>query len=355
MATMKDVAEQAGVSVATVSRVLNHQGPINAETQKAVEDAIRALDYEPNLTARNLRKSESKIILVIAPNITNPYYMHILAGIGEEAQRCGFSAFNCNTMGDKDEAARQLQLLARKRADGAILFSVGVQGEMVAEYARQYPLVLCSEYNPDVLVERVSIDNHSAAYEATQFLLSLGHRRIGTISSQNDFISTKLRLEGYRAALRDAGIEPDERYVGYASVDYSFASGQRCARGLLSLEKRPTALFCISDMLALGAISSAQAMGFAVPKDVTVIGFDDVESTTMFHPYVTTVAQPCKELGVQAMKLLYRRITEKQIPDAEKVVVLPHKIIQRESAGPAVDRMDFADCFAGAPGLPLES
>ncbi len=345
MVKIIDVAKKAGVSVATVSRVINGTVGVSNETVKRVQEAIAALNYIPNLSARNLRRFESGTILVVAPNITNPYYTHILAGIGEQARQFGYSTFIYNTMGDKNAERDSLQLLAQRRADGAILLALGAESEEVKSYALEYPVVLCSEYNPSLDVERVSIDNYSAAYEATQFLIGLGHTRIGTISSRNDYISTKLRLKGYRDALKAAGIALEKRYIAYASADYSFESGQALARALLSAEKRPTALFCISDMLALGAIAGANQLGLDVPKDVTVVGFDDVASTTMFHPYITTVAQPCYELGVQSMKLLQRRMTQKHDTGAEKVVILPHKIVVRESSAPPVGYLDFSSCF----------
>jgi DNA-binding LacI/PurR family transcriptional regulator len=162
-------------------------------------------------------------------------------------------------------------------------------------------------------------------------LIWLGHERIGLVSSENRYISTALRLKGYRDALTESGLPLKEAYVRQGAADYSFKSGFDSARSLLELPDRPTALLCISDILALGAIASAKEMGLRVPEDVTVVGFDDVEHTTMFHPHVTTVAQPCLTIGEKAMELLEGAIG-RAYRDLESI--LPHRLIVRESSAP---------------------
>jgi DNA-binding LacI/PurR family transcriptional regulator len=165
-----------------------------------------------------------------------------------------------------------------------------------------------------------------------EYLISLGHRRIAIISSENDYISTSLRLKGYQDTLLKNGISQRKDYIIFASRDYSFKSGKSKAKELLSVSPRPTAIFCISDTLALGAITAAKELGYRVPEDVTVIGFDDVEHTTMFHPYITTVAQPCYQLGKQSAKLLYTQMSqEKNMP---RQIILEHRLIVRESSSP---------------------
>jgi DNA-binding LacI/PurR family transcriptional regulator len=235
-------------------------------------------------------------------------------------------------------------MLTRHQADGAILLSAEQQSMWLKPYAEKYALVQCSEFDPDLDIARVSIDNYAAAMEVMNYLLTLNHTRIGIISSVNKYVSTALRMKGYRDALSSAGIPLKEEYIRYATIDYSFKSGFDSARSLLSQERRPTALFCISDMLALGAIASAREMGFRVPEDVTVIGFDDVEQTTMFHPHVTTMAQPCFELGERAMEMLESQLSHTPIP---KEVTLPHKLMVRESSSPRRSTLDFSAAAFG--------
>ena len=330
MSTMADVAREAHVSVATVSRLLNNQGTVSPDTAERVFAAIQKLSYEPNILARNFRRNESRVMLILSPNVTNPYYAHILSGIGDAATKLGYSALICNTEDDLAREREALEMLKRRRADGAILMASNIGCQWLLEYANHYPLVQCSEYDPQVDIPHVSIDNYLATQQAMEYLLSLGHRRIAIISSENEYISTSLRLQGYKDTLEKHGIAPLEDYIRYASRDYSFKSGKLKAKELLSVTPRPTALFCISDTLALGAIISAKEMGYRVPEDVTVVGFDDVEHTTMFHPYITTIAQPCYELGRQSVHLLYAQMTQgKEIPHQ---VILEHKLIIRESS-----------------------
>jgi len=340
MATILDVSRAAGVSVATVSRVLNGKGQVSPDTARRVRAAVERLQYAPNLSARSLRLNESRIILIAAPNLTNPYYTHIIAGIGKAAHRMGYSAFLCNTEGDRAQTEQVLKMLIRRQAGGAILLATERQSEWLRPYAERFPLVLSSEYDPALSLPRVSIDNYAAAREAMAYLISLGHARIGLVSSSNAYISTALRLSGYRDALSEAGLPFREDYVRCGAADYSFKSGFDSAGSLISMPDRPTALLCISDMLALGAIASARELGLKVPGDVTVVGFDDVEHTTMFHPHVTTVAQPCGEIGEKAMEMLECAITGAPF---EREALLPHRLIVRESSAPPPGK---------APGAP---
>jgi len=331
MATILDVSKAAGVSVATVSRVLNGKRRVSPETAHRVHAAVEALSYAPNVSARNLRRNESRIILIVAPNITNPYYTHILAGVGKAAHRMGYSAFLCDTGGERAQTEKVLDMLVRRQADGAILLATERSSDWLRPYCEKYPLVACSEYDPLLDLPRVSIDNYAAAREAMAHLIWLGHERIALVSSRNRYISTQLRLEGYRDALLDEGLPVPDDYVRLGDEDYSFKSGFDSARSLLELPDRPTALLCISDILALGAIASARELGLRVPEDLSVVGFDDVEHTTMFHPHVTTVAQPCLTIGEKAMELLEGAIG--RAPSGREAL-LPHRLIVRESSAP---------------------
>ena len=333
MTTMADVAREAQVSVATVSRLLNHQDSVRPDTAERVYTAIQKLSYEPNLLARNFRKNESRVILILSPNVTNPYYAHILSGIGDAATELGYSALICNTADDPAREREALEMLKKRRADGAILMASSIGCGWLMEYADHYPLVQCCEYDPEVDIPHVSIDNYVAAQQTMEYLVGLGHRRIAIVSSENEYISTSLRLKGYRDTLEKHGIAAREDYIRYASRDYSFKSGKKQAKELLGVTPRPTAIFCISDTLALGAITVAKEMGYRVPEDVTVIGFDDVEHTTMFHPYITTVAQPCYELGRQSAYLLYAQMTQGK--ETSHQLILEHHLIVRESSAPS--------------------
>ena len=175
------------------------------------------------------------------------------------------------------------------------------------------------------------MDNYRAAREATEYLIRLGHTAIGTISAANNSISTLLRMQGFRDALSQASLELPEGYIRYTSFDYSYSASLSAARSILSLPDRPTALFCIGDSIALAAVVAAQELGLKVPQDVSIVGFDDVIYTKMFHPYLTTVVQPCAELGAQSVEMLHQLITQGKLRKAD--VILPHGFIIRESTG----------------------
>ena len=334
MVKIEDVARAAGVSVATVSRVLNESGGVLPQTRQKVKTAVEQLQYEPNLLARNLRKNESRIILILAPNFSNPYYSNVLSGICDVSRNLGYSTLIYNTY-DSNALDETLvtSLFQKNRADGMITLAVNRDDRWLAKYAETYPLVQCSEYVEDASIAHISVDNRLAAKESVSHLIARGHRRIGIITSANRYLSSMNRMRGYLDALEEAGIERDDQLIAYASADYSFASGKQAARELLSLPKQPSAIFCVSDILALGAIASAGKQGLQVPWDLSVLGFDDVDYTTMFHPYLSTVAVPCYELGRRSMLLLYDHIQQKR--DAAMEEYLPHQIMLRETTAQA--------------------
>ncbi len=345
MATMIEVANRANVSIATVSRVLNGQSCVAPDLVKRVQDAVKELHYEPNFTARNLRRNESRTLVILTPNITNPYYANIIAGIAQGAQEHGYSYFLFNTEGKRELDEQILDRLKKHQADGAILLAAELGADWIYDYAKEYPVVQCSEFDPQFEIPHVSIDNYQATRDVMDYLISNGHTRIGTISIDNRFYSTSERLRAYRDALREAGLPVEEDYIRYATGEYTFKMGFKSAHSLLAQENRPTALFCISDMLALGAIAGAKEMGFRVPEDVTVIGFDDVEYTTMFHPYVTTIVQPCFDIGHTALELVCNKIQHQQVPTN---VLLPHRLVLRESAAPYEGNIaKFTSCVTG--------
>lgn len=328
MVTIADVARAAGVSVATVSRVMNGSATVAEPTVRLVRAAIEQLNYVPNQQARNLRRHESRNFMVLLPNITNPYYANVFDGINQRAQELDYNVYLCSTEGRRPEQLLQ-EAIANQRADGAILMHIGCNEEWLGKYTRQLPIVQCCEYTVHAHVPHVTVDNYRSALEATQYLIQLGHQRIGTISAKNSNISTVHRMKGYRDAMRQAGLEIQEEWISYCDREYSYPSSLRAARMIFSQKERPTAVFCIGDTIALAAVVTAQEMGLRVPQDVSIVGFDDVIYTQMLHPYLTTVAQPCAELGSRAVEMLHQLITQGQLQQPE--VVLPHGFIIRES------------------------
>lgn len=329
--TIEQVALRAGVSVATVSRTLNNSPAVKSATAQRVRQAIEALGYVPNQPARNLRRNESRVILALAPNFSNPYYSSILTGIGDRAWELEYSVLVCNTLGHANSELRFLKMLESHQADGAILLGCHWDYSWLARFARQSHIVQCCEYVPDLACPSVSIDNYRATREMIAYLQDLGHRRIAMIGADNQYISTRLRRQGYLDAMSERELEVREDWYRLADADYSFASGQAAARALLAAKPRPTAIFCVSDILALSVISAAQELGLSVPRELTVTGFDDLDYTTMVHPYLTTVAQPCQELGRQSVDLLLDGLRD---GENGQRAFLPHRLVERESAAP---------------------
>ena len=338
MVTILDVAKEANVSPSTVSRVLNNSGSISQATVENVYKAVEKLHYEPNVFARSLRKKETRVILILTPNVINPYYAHIISGISDMMRKLSYSAFICNTGNDMYQMREYLTKLEKRQADGAILMSVEKGEKWLQEYSNDFPIIETSEFDPKIKIPHVSVDNYQAAYDAVSYLISLGHKKIGTISSVNKFISTELRLKGYQNALQDAGIDIHDNYIAYASADYSYQSGCNETRKLLSLSERPTAIFCIGDVLAIGAVNTAREMGLNVPKDLSVIGFDNVEQIGMFSPHLTTVAQPCVGIGEKAVELLFRLIRQEGNVPIETIV--PYELIVRESTAAPKEKIN---------------
>jgi len=332
MTTITDVAGRAGVSIATVSRILNNTAVVAQATRDRVLQAVDDLDYHPNQSARNLRRNQTGVILILTPNMTNPFYASILQGIGDTAAGLGFAALICNTGDDLKRSTAALDRLPRRQADGAIILSIDSDASWLQPYVDDFPIVQGAEFQSTVDIARVSIDNYSASRDIMDYLLGLGHTRIGHISAANGYRSTAARLDGYRDAIAEAGLTWQPEYVRKASPDYSFSSGKLAAQALLKMDPRPTALYCISDTLALGAVVAAQEMGLRVPGDVSVTGFDNVTETEMIRPHLTTLAQPCYELGCTATQILDDLMGHR--PTALERV-LEHRLVIRESSGPA--------------------
>ncbi|HHV97413.1 MAG TPA: LacI family transcriptional regulator [Clostridiaceae bacterium] len=330
MPTIQDVARKAGVSVATVSRVINNSPSVSETTYRKVMQAIEELDYKPNLLGRNLRRTETRMILVLLPTISNPFYSKIVKGIERVARENGYNILLCNTDSRVETEREYLKLLKNRLSEGAIFMAPVIDRDELSELSRKYPIVQCCEYMEEAHVSYVTIDNFSAAYKAVQYLIGLGHKRIGMISCKNNYISTIQRKEGYKKALEDAGLVFSEDLIKVGN--YGFKSGIRAAKQFLAKKDNvPTAVFAISDSMAIGAIRCFKENGMKVPGDISVIGFDDITYASMYDPMLTTVSQPQVELGCEAMELLLAQIRG-DIKEP-KSIFLDYELIIRESTG----------------------
>ena len=330
-AKIEDVARNAGVSVATVSRVMNGLPNVREATKKKVLEAMKELSYAPNASARSLRTQESRAVLVTIPDFTNPFYSHILAGIGDCARELDYSALIVPVESENRIDKLIKEFLDSKKADGAILLGSKVNDDWIKKYEGKYCIVQCPEFSDGTKsIPHISIDNYKAMYEMTKYIQSIGHKRIALVINDNQFVSTNMRYKGFTDAVNEAGYIYDvEKYI-YRGTDYSFETGIVAARQLLSMKERPTAILCISDIMALGVMRAADEMGLKIPKDLSVTGFDDIDFIGMLHPALTTVKQPCYEFGWESMKLFYSCLYDEK---HETEACLPYKIKIRESTG----------------------
>jgi DNA-binding LacI/PurR family transcriptional regulator len=327
MVAVADVARVAGVSTATVSRVLNRHPSVRDDTRRRVEAAMLSLNYRVTVAARTLRTAQTRMVLALVPDFANPYYAEIVRGLGACAREHDYELLLCDTGSSEARERAVAQMLTQHMYDGVVSMDPYTTQRMVSAEVRSLPWVACSEFVPDEQIPHVSIDHRLAAKDAVLYLLAKGHRQIALINSDERYLYAQQRREGYRDALRDAGLKERPEWIQIVGgIDYPL--GELAARRLLALEKRPTAVFAVADTLAIGAIKATIASGLKVPGDLAVVGFDDVPLASIFEPSLTTVAQPRRELGEHAMRLLLQRM-KGQMPAS---VTLAHTLVARSSA-----------------------
>jgi len=332
-ATMKDVAEKAGVSTATVSRALMHPEKVSAATRQKVEEAVVAVGYAPHSMTRNAKHNESKTILVIVPDICDPFFSEMIRGIEVVAASQGYLVL----IGDCAHQNRQeqsfLNLMMARQIDGMVLLGSQVPFNTGLEEQRNLPpMVMANEFAPELELPTIHIDNLTAAFEAVNHLLKLGHSRIACIAGPQDMPLCQYRLQGYIQALRRSGITLDPHYI--VRGDFTFDAGSHAMKQLMALPNPPDALFCHSDIMALGAMSQAKNMRLRIPQDLSLIGFDDIELSRYSDPQLTTVAQPRFDIGREAMNLLLEQLQGKTVNSGSRLLDFELKI--RGSTAPSL-------------------
>lgn len=327
LSTITDVAREAGVSVATVSRVINGSGFVAPETKQRVQEAIERLAYAPNVYSRNLRRQESRMILVLLPDFDNPFYGRILNGMEKRAREDGYGLLIGSTNKDPVREIAQLKMLDQKQADGVILLSPCLSADALEQLNERFPVVQCCEYLEEANVSYVTIDNYTAYYQLTRHLIQLGHKNIHMLSTINEFSSTRCRERAFRAALQESGLPFSDAMIRRGN--YSFETGYAGAQALLRQADRPTAIMSVSDTVAAGCLSAVYDAGLRIPSDIAVTGFDDIDVARMLHPALTTVHQPHTQLGFTAIDLLLQRITSGA--NAVHHILLPYELILRKS------------------------
>lgn len=331
MATMKDVAQLAGVSTATVSRALMNPEKVSASTRKRVEDAVLEAGYSPNSLARNLRRNESKTIITIVPDICDPYFTEIIRGIEDAAMEHGYLVLLGDSGKQQKRESSFVNLVFTKQADGMLLLGTDLPFDVSKpEQKNLPPLVMACEYAPELELPTVHIDNLTSAFEAVNYLTQMGHKKIAQISGPENAALCKFRHQGYQQALRRAGIALNSTYT--TQSNFTFEGGAKALKKLLSLPDAPTAIFCHNDTMAIGAIQEAKKLGLRVPQDLSVVGFDDIQFSQYCDPPLTTVSQPRYEIGRQAMLMMLELLKGRDVRAGSRL--LEAKLVIRNSAAP---------------------
>lgn len=329
--TMKDIANMAGVSKASVSRVINNTKPVSDEIRNKVQKAIKETDYTPSSIARSLAKSETHIIGLIIPDLANSFYTELVRGISEAAHKHGYNVFLCNTFRDHSLEMEFLNILKEKEVDALIFTTFNITKEQ-KDFMKKYdkPIVTVNRDFKDKdlpLIPNIDIDNFQAAYDATKHLIDKGNKKIGIIRADEEDGTCISRLKGYKKALKDNNLKIDKSLI--IGKNFKFNSAYNQMENLLEINDQIDGMFCISDELASAAIKAILDHGLNVPEDISVIGFDDVLLSRQYNPEISTIHQPIFKMGTVAMETAYKMLQKKSV---DKNIILPYKLIERESS-----------------------
>jgi LacI family transcriptional regulator, repressor for deo operon, udp, cdd, tsx, nupC, and nupG len=349
--SMRDVARRAGVSVKTVSNVVNDYAHVSSDTRRRVMTAIEDLGYRPNLSARKLRGGRSGLIALAVPDVRMPYFAELTSAITAAAELVGQTVLVDQTNGARDRELLLLGGLRRHLIDGLIFSPLALGAAEIAAAGVQVPMVLLGErVGKAATVDHVAIDNVAAARHATEHLIKMGRRRIAALGYRDspNGGTAQLRATGYEQALHAAGLSATSSLHGPAAGFYR-RHGAESMRALLDLDPPPDAVFCFSDLLALGALRTLQECGVSVPADMDIIGVDDIEEGQYSFPSLTTVSPDKDELAQVAVDLLLARIAGYDGPPEDKTI--SHRLVFRESSPVrAVSRRAMPSTDDGTPG-----
>jgi len=326
--TIRDVAKKAGVSTTTVSHVINETRFVEEETRAKVNEAIDVLGYRINIAARSLRAGRSQTIGLIIPDAANLFFAEYLRKIEDFGFKAGYNVIVCNTDNETDKEAAYVDALVSKQVDGVILISSGSDPETLNPLiSHEVPFVIADrEFSADV-TDVVSLDNEQAGFDITNYLLDLGHREIGCITGPNNFSPSIQRLNGFIRAHEEWGVPYCPELI--TSGKFTLSSGFSAFDWIWQNNIKPSALFVFSDMMAIGAINNAITKGLNVPKDISIVGFDNIELAAAFAPSITTFDQPIEKMAETIVELLTDRIKHKSLN--RRRIVFRGSLIIRES------------------------
>lgn len=309
--SLKEVAEKAKVSVATVSRALNYPDKVDPTTLSRINKIIKEVNYKPNRVAQRLRIKEGhrKIIGLLVPDIQNPFYVDVVRGVEDYAYSRNYALLMSNFAQNKDKEKMYLDIMRSESVDGLILAPYDeYDAEVISLIKSGIPIVCVDRGLADVPVDVVLVDNEKGAFDAVSLLISKGHKRIAYVGGLPSIPTSQQRKEGYIRAMQSNGLEVDEELIRFG--DSKHESGKKITSELLKLETPPTAIFAGNNLITLGALETIHSLGLSVPENVAIIGFDDMPWAISLNPPLTAVKQPGYDIGKQAAGLLYQRIME---------------------------------------------
>ncbi|MBD5771216.1 LacI family DNA-binding transcriptional regulator [Marinomonas colpomeniae] len=331
MATVKDVAKLAGVSTATVSRALANPEMVSPVTRLKVEKAAANVGYSPNGLARSLRKSESKTIVVVLPNMESTFFSDVIHGIEALAHKNGYKLLIGDAGNESSRLRSYFELFESKQVDGVLSLSSDVPESLILNSAGEVklPIVIAGEYFSDIPVPTVHIDNHYSAKKGVEYLIMMGHYKIACITGKRDKLIYNARVNGHNEIMKKWKLPIIDDYI--LEGDLTFIAGYNLGKQLLSLKNSPSAIVCHSDEAAIGVLKIAREMNINVPEELSVIGFDNLALSEYCEPELTTINQPRELIGETSMKLLLDILSGKK-PNPE--MTLPTQLIVRKSSCP---------------------
>ena len=334
MATIKDVAKRAQVSISTVSHVLNSTRFVSEETSKKVYEAVAALDYKPSAVARSLKTNKTRTIGMLTASNANPFFAEVIHGVESTCYERGYHLVLCNSDGDLDKQKSYLTTLEEKRIDGLLVMSAHCDPAFFQKLQERCaePLVILDCQVPDVQADVIMEDAESGGYEATRYLIDSGHTRIGCISGPQNLSPSSARYAGYQRAMTECQLPMISDWIIEGQL--TAESGFQAATEILKKTAPPSALFVGNDLMAMGVICALQSHGYQVPDDISVIGYDNIELASFTSPPMTTMHQPKRELGQLAADTLLNRIEN---PGIEPTIrTLRSTLVERQSVKPSL-------------------
>jgi len=331
MSTIKQVCQLAGVSTATVSRTLKNPDMVNEKTRERIFKAIAEAGYRPNVLASSIKTGRSNSLVVLVPNLSNPFFLKIIQGIEQAAQESGYSVLLGDTQGEAKREHEYAGMVLSNRADGLIHLDHSFPFSKIDEaLAENVPMVsVCERIVSDKKYPVVELDNYSACRALANHLTSYGHQSFGVIAGQKESQIYRDRLSGIKSVLQEQGITLEDSLV--VGGEYSMEAGEKGARELLSHPNKPTAIFCFNDDIAIGAIHEIKKHGLRVPDDISVVGFDNIKVSAYIDPPLTTIDQPANDMGRKAVEVVLQQIKKQPLHRDREIVQF--SLLERSSSG----------------------